>query len=268
MSAVDELIAIMARLRDPESGCPWDVAQDFRSIAPYTLEEAYEVADAIERDDLHELRQELGDLLLQVVFHARIAQEQGAFDIEDVARAICDKMLKRHPHVFGENPDSTDPDALHTAWEQQKADERAERHTAAGVSGPPSALADVALALPALVRAQKIQKRAARVGFDWPNDAGARAKLDEELVEFDQARASGDSDAMEDELGDVLFTVVNVARLLDIDAEGALRRATAKFDRRFRGVERLATERGADLQALSLDSLEVLWQDSKSAVDE
>lgn len=265
MEAVDELVAIMARLRDPETGCPWDIAQDFRSIAPYTLEEAYEVVDAIEQGDLNDLKGELGDLLLQVVFHARMAEEQGAFDLHAVAEGICEKMLRRHPHVFGERAVALDTSALNAAWEAQKASERAARRSAEETSSPLSALDDVPVGLPALVRAQKIQKRAARVGFDWPNVTGARAKVDEELLEVDEACQAGARDAIEDELGDLLFSAVNLARHLDIDTEAALRRATAKFEARFRRVEALARDSAQELAELELEALEALWQQSKSA---
>ncbi len=257
--AVDDLVRIMARLRDPDSGCSWDLAQTFQTIAPYTLEEAYEVLDAIEREDLDELKGELGDLLLQVVFHARMAEEQGAFDLEAVAQGICDKMTRRHPHVFGDQAGQMDEQALNAHWEQAKAEERAARHDN---DATPSALDDVARALPALLRADKIQKRASRVGFDWPDVSQVRGKLDEELGELD-AVTGGDSDAIEDELGDVLFSAVNLARHLDVDAEQALRRATAKFEARFRVVEQLATSQSLSLEQLDIDALEALWQESK-----
>jgi MazG family protein len=260
---VDRLVMIMAQLRDPDSGCPWDIAQTFRTIAPYTLEEAHEVVDAIERGDLDELRGELGDLLLQVIFHARMAQEQGAFTLEDVAEGICDKMIRRHPHVFGENAHVLDSQALHAAWEQTKAVERSAKR---GEGEHVSALDDVALALPALVRGQKIQKRAARVGFDWPEVAQVSDKLHEELAELDQARLHRDRDAIEDEMGDVLFSAVNLARHLEVDAETALRRATKKFETRFRQVEALATERELTLSELDIAALESLWQEAKQTL--
>ena len=238
------LADIMARLRDPHDGCPWDVGQDFNSIAPYTIEEAYEVADACARDDMAALKDELGDLLLQVVFHARMAEERGAFDLGDVIASICDKMIRRHPHVFG-------PDGSVADWEAIKASERAEKQS------DPSALAGIALALPALLRAEKLQKRAARTGFDWPDADGARAKIDEELVELEEAATF---DAREDELGDLLFSVVNWGRKLGLDPEAALRRANAKFEQRFRATERLG---GSGFVALSLDEKEALWQAAK-----
>jgi len=235
------LVDIMARLRDPRNGCPWDVRQDFNSIAPYTIEEAYEVADACARDDMAGLKDELGDLLLQVVFHARMAEERGAFDLADVIASICDKMVRRHPHVFG-------PEGSVADWEGIKATERAEKE------GDLSAVGGVALALPALLRAEKLQKRAARTGFDWPDAHGARAKIDEELGELEEASSP---DEQEDELGDILFSVVNWGRKLGLDPEAALRRANAKFEHRFRATERLG---GAGFGALTLDEKEALWQ--------
>lgn len=239
---IDQLNSIMARLRDPESGCPWDLAQSFATIAPYTIEEAYEVADAIERNDMSALKDELGDLLFQVVFHARIAEEQGVFDFDAVAESISAKMLRRHPHVFVE---AGAPD-----WEGIKATERAER-------GDDSTLAGVALGLPALLRAEKLQKRAARVGFDWPDPSGAKAKIFEEIDEVDAATKT---DEKEEEIGDLLFAVVNWARKQGIDPEVALRRANAKFEKRFRAMEDMA---GADFPALSLDEKEGLWVRAK-----
>jgi len=239
---ITPLQQIMARLRDPERGCSWDVAQDFASIAPYTIEEAYEVADAIARDDMAALRDELGDLLLQVVFHSRMAEEAGRFDLEDVVSAICDKMMRRHPHIFGDGEASP-------GWDEIKAVERASQRDA-----DPSALAGVALALPALLRAEKIQKRAARVGFDWDNIADVRAKLLEELDEIDSAP---DADALEDEIGDLLFAAVNLARHHKVEPETALRRATAKFEQRFRAMEMQA---GDAFAGLSLADKEALWQ--------
>lgn len=243
---IDRLLAIMARLRDPESGCEWDLAQDFASIAPYTIEEAYEVADAITRGAMDELKDELGDLLLQVVFHARMAEEAGLFAFDDVAAAISAKMETRHPHIFG-NADGTMNEAR---WEDIKAKER----TAKGVS---SALEGVAMALPALMRAQKLQKRAARTGFDWPDPSGSEAKIIEEVEELNTA--SSDEDRIE-EAGDLLFATVNFVRAHGVSAEDALRAANAKFERRFRAMEALAVETGQDFAALSLDEQESLWQ--------
>ncbi len=239
---IDRLLAIMEQLRSPETGCPWDIEQNFATIAPYTIEEAYEVADAIERGDIPALRDELGDLLFQVVFHARMAEELGHFDFEGVAEAISDKMLRRHPHVFG---DAEKPD-----WEGLKAAERAG-------SADDSALAGVALGMPALLRAEKLQKRAARTGFDWPDADGAKAKITEEMAEVESAP---DADAREEEVGDLLFAVVNWARKLGIDPEVALRRANGKFERRFRAMEGMAEGRFADLD---LDAQEALWQKAK-----
>ncbi len=255
------LIGIMARLRDPEGGCPWDVEQDFRSIAPYTIEEAYEVAAAIEAEDLEGLKDELGDLLLQVVFHARMAEEAGAFNFADVAEVICDKMVRRHPHVFAAvEVESADAQTL--AWEEQKARERA----AEGSGSDPSALSGVALALPALMRAEKLQKRAARVGFDWPEAAQVFDKIDEELLELHEEMAAGaEPDRLEDEIGDLIFAAVNLARHLKVDPEVALRRCNAKFERRFRAIEAALAVQGRKPQEESLEGLEALWQAAKSA---
>ncbi|MBA2919355.1 nucleoside triphosphate pyrophosphohydrolase [Sphingomonas sp. MAH-20] len=242
--ALDRLAKIMARLRDPQRGCEWDVAQTFATIAPYTIEEAYEVADAIERDDLDALKDELGDLALQVVFHARMAEELGAFDLADVLTAIADKMERRHPHIFGD-------DAHSPGWEAVKAAERAG-------TDDPSALAHVARALPALLRAEKLQKRAARTGFDWPDAGGPRAKILEELDEI----ASAPADTIEEEVGDLLFAAVNLARHLKIDPEAALRKANDKFERRFRAMEAM----DAGFAELDLDGKEALWQRAKAAV--
>jgi ATP diphosphatase len=248
---IARLLAIMARLRDPETGCDWDVAQTFATIAPYTIEEAYEVADAIARDDMAALREELGDLLLQVVFHARMAEELGSFDFDAVAHAISDKMTERHPHIFGDASDQGQ--SRETRWEAQKAAEREAK-------GATSALDGVALALPALMRAEKLQKRAARVGFDWPDAKGPREKIDEELRELEAAAARGDRDAIRDELGDVLFSVCNLARHLGVDPETALRGTVDKFAARFHFVEQ---DLGADLAKRSLDELEASWQRAK-----
>lgn len=243
---IEPLVAIMARLRDPEDGCPWDVAQTFATIAPYTIEEAYEVADACARDDMAALKDELGDLQLQVVFHARMAEERGAFALPDVIDAICAKMTRRHPHVFGDGVGG------HESWETIKAAERA------ALSADGSALAGVATALPALLRAEKLQKRAARSDFDWPDAAGARAKVIEEICEVDAATTT---DERSEEIGDLLFAVVNWARKLGIDPEAALRGANAKFERRFRTIEQAA---GDGFAALSLDDKEALWQRAKA----
>jgi len=252
---IDRLLAIMARLRDPDRGCPWDREQNFATIAPYTIEEAYEVADAIEREDMTALKDELGDLLLQVVFHARMAEEAGLFAFDDVAQAIADKMERRHPHVFGD-AEIASVAAQNEAWEAHKA---AERQASGGAA---SVLDGVALALPALVRAAKISRRAARIGFDWPDADSVIDKIEEELDEIEDAiddRAP--PAALEEEIGDLLFATANLARKLDIEPETALRRATAKFERRFRRVETLAAERGI---GRNLDALEALWQEVKA----
>ncbi len=241
--AVERLLAIMARLRDPTRGCEWDVAQTWATIAPYTIEEAYEVADAIARNDADDLKDELGDLLLQVVFHARIAEEAGAFAFADVVAAISDKMERRHPHIFGDASQSP-------GWEELKAAERRD------TTQDDSALAGVAAGLPALMRAVKLQKRAARTGFDWPDQTGAIAKIMEEIEEVKTAS----EDQREDEIGDLLFAVVNWARHLGVDPEAALRSGNAKFERRFRAMEALGGEAFA---ALSLDDKEALWQQVK-----
>lgn len=247
-SPIDRLLAIMARLRDPDQGCEWDLAQDFASIAPYTIEEAYEVADAIARNDMTDLRDELGDLLLQVVFHARMAEEAGHFAFADVAAAISDKMETRHPHIFADAGGSMNE----ARWEDLKADERAAK-------GVVSALDGVALALPALMRAEKLQKRAARTGFDWPDPSGSESKIVEEIEEL--KTASSPDDKVE-EAGDLLFAVVNFVRAHGISAEEALRAANLKFERRFRDMEKIA---GTDFPALSLDAQEELWQQVKKA---
>jgi nucleoside triphosphate diphosphatase len=251
---IETLLAIMARLRDPERGCPWDREQDFTTIAPYTIEEAYEVADAIERGDMPALKDELGDLLLQVVFHARMAEEAGLFAFDDVANAISDKMIRRHPHVFGDAVISS-VSAQNEAWEAHKAAERAVN------GGADSVLDGIALAFPALLRAGKVSRRAARIGFDWPDAQSVVAKVTEEMAEIEaEMQNGGVHDRLEDEVGDLLFAVANLARKLDIEPETALRRATAKFERRFRRVETLAAERGA---GRDLDALEALWQEVK-----
>ncbi len=244
LASLGRLIAIMEKLRHPANGCEWDREQTFASIAPYTIEEAYEVADAIERNDLADLKDELGDLLLQVVFHSRMAEEAGHFAIHDVAETISDKMERRHPHLFGRAETGG-----HHLWEQVKADERAAK-------GETSTLDGVALGLPALMRAEKLQKRAARTGFDWPDIGGPRAKIAEELAELD---AETGREAQEEELGDLLFAVVNLARHLKIDPEEALRKANLKFERRFRAIEK-----SPGFAELSLDEKEALWGQAKT----
>jgi ATP diphosphatase len=245
--ALQRLVAIMARLRDPVRGCEWDSVQTFATIAPYTIEEAYEVADAIGRGDLADLKGELGDLALQVVFHAQIAVEGGHFTLSDVLNGISDKLERRHPHIFGDAESGG-----HHLWEEIKAEERAG-------AADPSALAGVALALPALERAAKLQKRAARTGFDWPDARGARAKVLEELEELDQASPA----EREEELGDLLFAVVNLARLMKIEPEEALRKATSKFERRFRAIETTP-----DFASLDLAAKEALWSAVKATESE
>lgn len=249
-NSLSKLLAIMARLRDPERGCEWDCAQTFATIAPYTIEEAYEVADAIERKDMAALKEELGDLLLQVVFHARMAQEADLFDFYDVAAAISDKMEARHPHVFHQqNPDGQ---SREDRWETAKAVEREAK-------GATSAMDGVALALPALMRAEKLQKRAARQGFDWPDPEGAAAKVTEEIEELREAATDKERIA---EAGDLLFAAVNVVRKYGVAPEDALRAANAKFERRFRGMEALAQ---GEFAGLSLEEQEALWQDVKKS---
>ena len=261
--AMEQLLQLMATLRDPVKGCPWDRDQTFATIVPHTLEEVYEVADAIAREDFAELKSELGDLLFQVVFYARMAQEQGLFDFADVAQAMSDKLIRRHPHVFGEGQYVSHAE-LHRQWEARKAEERAAKAPVAEMGvREPSLLDDVPLALPALSRAQKIQKRAASGGFDWPDAEAVTAKLHEEIDELAAARVSGDADAIEDEFGDLLFTCVNLARHLHLNSEAALRRATDKFSQRFRQVENLARQQGVALSALDDAALDALWQRAK-----
>jgi MazG family protein len=263
--SLDRLLAIMARLRDPQGGCPWDLEQNFATIAPYTIEEAYEVADAIEQGDMAALKDELGDLLLQVVFHARMAEEAGHFAFADVAAAIGDKMVSRHPHVFGDHQADT-PDAVKVTWEARKEAERSAKAAKAngGNGSPLSALDGVTAALPALLRAEKLQKRAARVRFDWPDARQVFDKLDEELAEIhEEIDKGGDPDRLEDEVGDLLFVVVNLARHLHVDPESALRRTNAKFERRFRAMEARLAETGARAEDQSLEALEELWQEAK-----
>ncbi len=258
--ALAALLTLMERLREPERGCPWDREQTFGSIAPYTIEEAYEVRDAIERGRPQDLREELGDLLFQVVFHARMAEERGWFDFGAVARSIHEKLLRRHPHVFGgSEPLSAAQQSLR--WDEHKAQERAQRAREAG--GEASALADVPLALPALMRAAKLSRRAARVGFDWEHAAQVRAKVLEELAEVDAALGGSDLDGVAEELGDLLFAVANWSRHLSVDPEEALRTANTKFERRFRRMEQLARERGMALGTLGAAQWEALWQEVK-----
>lgn len=254
---INRLLTIMAQLRNPDGGCPWDLEQDFSTIAPYTVEEAYEVADAIARKDMTDLRDELGDLLLQVVFHSRMAEEQGSFDFDAVAAAISDKMIRRHPHVFSTDPAST-PDAVKQSWEDTKAQERKDK------GQDSSALDGVAIALPALIRAEKLSKRAARVGFTWAETGQVFRDLDEELEELKAEIAAGsDPDRLEDELGDVLFVVANLARMLNVDPEKALQRTNRKFDLRFRAMEAKVTESGRSVADTSLVELDKIWDSVK-----
>jgi len=243
VSSLGRLVAIMRRLRDPDCGCEWDRQQTFATIAPYTIEEAYEVADAIDRSDMDDLEDELGDLQLQVVFHAQMAEELGHFTLDDVIGRICDKLERRHPHIFGDSGETP-------GWDAIKAAERQEKHQ-------DSALDGVATALPALDRAVKLQRRAARTGFDWPDSAGPRAKVDEELEELD---GESEPDPQNEELGDLLFAIANLARHLKIDPEEALRQANRKFERRFRAIEK-----APGFEGLSLDEKEQLWRSAKAA---
>ncbi|MDH3546003.1 MAG: nucleoside triphosphate pyrophosphohydrolase [Gammaproteobacteria bacterium] len=259
MTGIEKLLEIMATLRDPENGCPWDVQQDFSSIAAYTIEEAYEVADAIAREDLPGLRDELGDLLLQVVFHARMAEEAGHFDFDDVAAGIADKMIRRHPHVFGDAAQRR-AGMQQGNWEKIKSAERA-------VAVDQSALAGVARALPALKRAQKLGKRAAHVGFDWPDLQGVRAKIREELGELDEAVGLRGGEKIEEEFGDMLFAMVNLARHLGVDPEQALSAANVKFEERFRDMERQITASGKSLKDYSLEALDLEWRAAKRRID-
>ncbi|MCZ6561040.1 MAG: nucleoside triphosphate pyrophosphohydrolase [Gammaproteobacteria bacterium] len=255
MSHLDKLLEVMAQLRNPNTGCPWDLEQDFASIAPHTIEEAYEVADAIANGDMEELRNELGDLLFQVVFHAHLAKENGDFDFGDVAQAITGKLIRRHPHVFAD-AESRDSAEQTRQWEVGKAEERKNK-------GQHSVLAGIPLALPALSRAQKLAKRAAGAGFDWPDRHGPRQKIDEELAELDAELDAGLAKRQSEEIGDVLFSVVNLARHLNIDAETALREANQRFAARFLGMEDDLRDSGHDFSKLDLGELERAWQKAK-----
>ena len=255
MSDIEKLLEIMDRLRDPDSGCPWDLEQDFSTIAPYTIEEAYEVADAIAREDMAALCDELGDLLFQVVFFARMASETGAFEFSDIVDAICDKLLRRHPHVFGSEAERAAGPA-EGSWERIKAEER-------GESGDEGALAGVARSLPALKRAQKLGKRAAAVGFDWPDRRGVREKIAEEFAELEDAVGTRDPAKVEEEFGDLLFATVNLARHLDVDAEKALMGANSKFERRFAEMEKAISDAGERFRDHNLESLDREWRAAK-----
>ncbi len=256
-SPVERLLDIMARLRHPNHGCAWDLEQTFASIAPYTIEEAYEVADAVSRDDMAALREELGDLLLQVVFHAQMAREAGQFSFNDVADTVADKMVARHPHVFGD-ADARTAAAVAERWEKLKEKERATKGTGGVLEG-------VALGLPALMRAHKLQSRAARVGFDWPDAVPVFAKVAEEIAELEQAVKTGAPEAVEDEIGDLLFSVVNLARHLKVDPEIALRKGNAKFERRFRHIETALAAEGQSPKTVPPARLEELWHAAKAA---
>lgn len=256
-AGIERLLEIMRRLRDPETGCPWDIEQDFASIAPYTIEEAYEVADAIERGAWGELEGELGDLLLQSVYHAQMGEETGLFSFQSVVQKISDKMVDRHPHVFGEETRDKSAEQQTRDWEAIKAAERADQAQSGALEG-------VAANLPALLRAMKLQKRAARVGFDWPDAGHVLDKIVEEAGELAAAQTAGDADAMEDELGDLLFVIANLARHLKIDPEAALRRTNAKFIRRFEAVEQKLAERGKRPNDSTLVEMDALWDEVKA----
>ena len=258
---IGRLLEIMAALRTPETGCPWDLAQNFSTIAPYTLEEAYEVADAIARDDLADLKDELGDLLLQVVFHARMAEEQDAFDFGDVLQAITEKLIRRHPHVFADETSPT-PRAVEGLWERIKAEEKVTNKT-----GQTGALAGIPVALPALSRALKLQMKASKVGFDWNDPRAVLRKIREEAdeIEAELDRSQANKAAIAGEVGDLLFAVVNLARHLDADPEGVLRQTNLKFERRFAAIERALAARGKAPQEVSLAEMDALWNEAKAA---
>ncbi len=261
---IADLLGLMAVLRNPQHGCPWDKEQDFATIAPYTIEEAYEVADAIGRGDLADLKEELGDLLLQVVYHAQMAAEGGAFDFADVADTITRKMIRRHPHVFGD-VDLRAGIEMRGLWDRLKAEEaEAKRAQVYSTETERAGILDgVPVALPALTRAVKLQRRAAKVGFDWPEAGQIFAKLKEELAEFEAELGAGNQEAMEEEFGDITFVLANLARRLSIDPEKALRDANAKFERRVRHIERRLAETGRDIEAATLDEMEALWTEAK-----
>jgi MazG family protein len=258
LAPIDQLRQIMAQLRNPDSGCPWDLEQDFSTIAPYTIEEAYEVADAIERGHFGELKDELGDLLLQVVFHSQMAEEENLFDFNDVCQAINDKMIRRHPHVFGDAT-TRDSETQTAEWEAIKATERQQSDKGDGV------LDDVPVALPALKRAQKLQKRAARVGFDWPDAEQVFAKIEEEIGEVREAMSRKNADDIAEEIGDLMFVCTNLGRKLKVDVETATRTANAKFERRFRHIEARLREQGRTPDDASLEEMETLWDEAKAA---
>jgi len=258
MNSLQQLLDIMASLRDPQTGCPWDIKQTFETIVPHTLEEAYEVADSIERGQMDELKDELGDLLFQVVFYAQMAKEQKLFEFDDVVKAINDKLIRRHPHVFADEK-YTDDTTLNEAWESSKAFERDSRVG----TGQASILDGVAHALPALKRSQKIQKRAARAGFDWPNVAPVFEKIQEEIEEVKQAMQNKNQQQIKEEVGDLLFACVNLARHVDVDAEEAMRHGNKKFEKRFNYIEQELASNGKQMDECALDELEEIWQQSK-----
>lgn len=262
--ALSQLLAVMAQLRDPERGCPWDCEQDFRSIVPHTLEEAYEVADAIERGDRDDMRDELGDLLFQVVFYAQLGQEEGSFDFEAIAQGVLDKIIRRHPHVFGERQE-TSAASQRATWEAIKAQERENKRDPSATAAAPSALDDVPLGLPALTRSRKLQSRAARVGFDWPDESAVFSKIQEELAELEEAinTAPTDQAHIAEEMGDVLLACVNLARRLGVDPEQALRAGNTKFERRFRALEQLLAAEGVALEEAGFARLEAAYQSAK-----
>lgn len=251
---IEDLIAVMAALRNPDGGCPWDLQQNFKSIAPYTIEEAYEVADAIEREDMNDLREELGDLLLQPIYHAQMANESGLFDINDVIKGITEKMISRHPHVFGDHA-AQSPEDVDTIWDERKKAEKPQ-HTNSALDG-------VTKALPALLRAEKLQKKAAKVGFEWPGPEQVLNKLEEELAEMREALATGTLEQKTDELGDLLFVLANLARMLGINPETALRECNDKFERRFRGLEKDLKLKSIELKDASLEQMEQEWRNQK-----
>jgi nucleoside triphosphate diphosphatase len=261
---IARLLEIMAALRTPGTGCPWDLEQTFDSIAPYTIEEAYEVADAIARSDLDDLRDELGDLLLQVVFHARMAQEQGVFDFADVVEALTAKLLRRHPHVFG-NARGLTPKAVEGLWERIKAEERSQKANDLSGEEGAGALAGVPVGLPALSRALKLQAKAGNVGFDWNDPRAVLAKIREEADEVEHELAAGNRTTAAAEIGDLLFAVVNLARHLDVDPEATLRATNYKFERRFAAIERALADRGKTPQAATLEEMDELWNEAKAA---
>jgi ATP diphosphatase len=261
---IQGLIEIMAALRTPGTGCPWDLKQDFSTIAPYTIEEAHEVADAIARNDLDDLRDELGDLLLQVAFHARMAQEQSAFDFGDVVQSITEKLIRRHPHVFGDTASLT-PDEVKGLWDRIKAQEKAERVARRGANDEAGALAGIPSGLPALHRALKLQQKASKVGFDWNDPRAVLAKIREETDEIEAALDDMDQQAASAEIGDLMFALVNLARHLDVDADTALRATNEKFERRFRSIEAALARRGTTPDQATLAEMDALWDEAKAA---